>query len=124
MRIIQTVFLTLIICGCHTYSVWSDTDAPKYLEVRSEIPDQDVEKEIQASNKKYFCKTYIEHKNDRIKNTKVCYVEVPSAVRLKSYGAKLLHNPKALAMDAGMTVLIVGYIIIAAPFISGNTNQN
>jgi len=103
------IALALLASGCETTQLWVEPQE-SYVKVIPQSPDEDVEPALKNSGREYHCKQlyYSSHANN-----KICYAKVTSEEKLDSIGVKLLKTPEKLVIDAGRTILVIGYVALA-----------
>jgi hypothetical protein len=101
----------LIICAafalaaCATHDVWQKNYRPdEYLQVSNNSPT--MRAELASSGLKYFCT------GDLANPQQACYVEKTSAQKFGEFADALYKTPKAVLIDVGQTILVVGYIAL------------
>lgn len=102
----------LLVGGCETTKLWQEPQE-QYIKIVPQTPDEDVELALKDSGREYHCKQlyYSTHAND-----KVCYVKVNTGQKLDNIGIKLLKTPEKLAIDAGRTILVIGYGVLSSGY--------
>jgi len=109
LRVTFFFALLLLISGCETTKLWSGNPADEYIKVVPQSPDEDVELALKQSGRKYSCQDLYA---SSYPNNKVCYAAWTADDRVKNIKVKLLKTPETLALDAGRTILVVGYVTL------------
>ena len=118
MKKIVLVFLSLLmIQSCTTISVWDEYNPSKYLQIEGSTDA--VDHFLKSTDQDYYCKQlyYSTPNQDR-----VCYVEKTAKQKGDEFIGRLYETPKAVVIDAGITIAVIGYIVAMAVLSSCQSN--
>lgn len=99
--------MTIVISGCETAKLWSESPNGGFVKIVATTPEDDVEVALKQSGREYYCQDLYASTHP---NNKVCFAKFTTEAKLQDTQVKLLKTPETLVLDAGHTIKVVGSV--------------